>query len=364
MSSMFRNLGSALTFGAMETTKAKEAREHYIERYGRHEERFERYRELANETFKKLEELWREAQRGRQLIVDTGALFVDDQGNLQPGWYPVEDSHPEASPRADTRGGGTTEGFLGGAGTVAAGVGAPAAAWVAVGALGTASTGAAIGGLSGAAATSATAAWFGGGAVAAGGLGMAAAPFALTGIGLLAAAPVLGAGFWRSKKKERERLDDIQKGVKEIEGKEAKMQDHRSRLESILPQISPAINELASSATDAKSANDSRLGKIAEMRSTLSAQCAKVSEVLQEATSAIETANGSREDLKLISDRSKDVTSAAAELQTESNRQETAVNEETDRTTEALNKLAAAIQTADVIVASARPEETNTTQGD
>ena len=47
MSSMFRNLGSAFTFGAVETTRAKEARERYIERYGRHEERCERYAEFA-----------------------------------------------------------------------------------------------------------------------------------------------------------------------------------------------------------------------------------------------------------------------------------------------------------------------------
>ena len=292
MSSMFRNLGSALTFGAIETAKAKQARENYIERYGRHEERFERYRELADETFQKLEDLWREAQRGRQVIVETGALLVDAEGNLQPGWYPVE-----ASPRADVPG-GPKGALLGGAGTVAAGVGAPAAAWVAVGALGTASTGAAIGGLSGAAATSATAAGFGGGAVAAGGLGMAAAPFALTGIGLLAAAPVLGIGFWKSRQRERDRLDAIQQGLEEIEQSEAEMQDHRSRLESVLPEISPAINELASSAVEAKSANDSRLAKITEMRSILSSHCARVSEMLQGTTSAIENARGSRKELE------------------------------------------------------------------
>ena len=39
MSSMFRNIGSAMTFGAMETARTKEVREGYLERYGRHEER-------------------------------------------------------------------------------------------------------------------------------------------------------------------------------------------------------------------------------------------------------------------------------------------------------------------------------------
>ena len=68
---------------------------------------------------------------------------------------------------------------------------------------------------------------------------------------------------------------------------------------------------------------------------------------MQEATSAIELAQGSREELRAIGERSRDVTTAAAELQTESNRQEAAVNEETNRTTAVLNKLAAAIDTAD-----------------
>ena len=358
MSSMFRDLGSAITFGHMETAKAKEARERYIERFGRHEERHGRYKELADDAFIKLEELWRQVQRGREAIVETGALSVDDAGNLQAGWYPVEESA-----RANINVSGDRTTFLGGAGMVAAGIGAPAAAWIAVGALGTASTGAAIGGLSGAAATSATAAWFGGGAVAAGGLGMAAAPFALTGIGLLAAAPVLGVGFWKSRQRERDRLESIQQGIEEIDKREAEMQNHRSRLEPILPEISPAIDELSSSAADAKSANDSRLATISQMRSTLAAHCAKVAETLQETTTAIENARGSREELSEISDRSRDVTSAAAELQTESSRQEGAVNEETNRTTAVLNKLAAAIETADEIIANARPDGTDSTAG-
>ena len=139
------------------------------------------------------------------------------------------------------------------------------------------------------------------------------------------------------------------------------MQNHRSRLETILPEISPAIDELASSASDAKSANDSRLATISEMRSTLEAQCAKVAEALQETTSAIENVRGSRQELRAISDRSRDVTSAAAELQTESNRQESAVNEETNRTTAVLNKLAAAIETADEIISNSRTVEGDTT---
>ena len=192
---------------------------------------------------------------------------------------------------------------------------------------------------------------------------MAAAPFALTGIGLLAATPALGLGFWKSKLKERERLDSIQKNTEEIELRETEMQNHRNRLESILPEISPAIDELASSAADTKSANDSRLATISEMRSILEVHCAKVAEALQEATSAIGNAHGSREELRAISDRSRDVTSAAAELQTESNRQESTVNEETNKTTAILNKLTAAIETADEIISDTRMDGTDTTDG-
>ena len=336
MSSMFRNIGSAMTFGAMETAKAKQAREGYIERYGRHEERHGAYREFGTDTGERLEQLRKQAQQARETIIELEALSVDDQGNLQPGWFPLETSNRASGPRAGER-----EALLGGAVALAAGVGAPAAAWAAVGALGTASTGAATGGPSGAAAT-----------------------FGLTGVGLLAAAPVLGEEFWRSRQRERERLEAIQNAIQEIDEREAEMQEHHSRLESILPEIAPAIDGLAASATEAKTANDSRLVSIATMRSTLTAQCTKVADALQEATSAIDNVRGSREELRAISERSRDVTTAAAELQTESNRQEAAVNEETGRTAVVVNKLAAAIESADEIISKARLGGTDAAAGD
>ena len=355
MSSFFRNIGSALTFGVIETSRAKETREKYIERCGCHEERHEAYKEFVNSTIERLEKLRKHAQQARETIIEVGALKIDDEGNIQAGWYPLE-----AKTRSSSPNGGERTAILGGAGALAAGIGAPAAAWVAVGALGTASTGAAIGSLSGAAATSATAAWFGGGAVAAGGLGMAAAPFALTGIGLLAAVPVLGVGFWKSRQRERERLDAIRNSTEEIEGREAEMQEHRSKLEAILPEISPAIDELASTATDAKSANDSRLASISVMRSTLASHCSTVAEALQKTTSAIENTQGNREELRAIRDLSDNVATADAELQAESNRQEVSVNEEINRTMEALNGLVAAVETADEIISKVRADGTDT----
>ena len=354
MSSLFRNIGSALTFGAIETSRTKEARETYIERYGRHVERHEAYEEFVNSAIKRLEELRKQAQQARETIIEIGALSIDNEGNIQAGWYPLR-----ATTRADSPSGGERTAVLGGAGTLAAGIGAPAAAWVAVGALGTASTGAAIGGLSGAAATSATAAWFGGGAAAAGGLGMAAAPFALTGIGLLAAAPVLGVGFWKSRQRERERLDAIRKSTKDIEGREAEMREHRKKLEAILPEISPAIDELASTAADAKLANDSRLASISMMRSTLAAHCGKVGEALQKVTRAIENSQGNRDELRAISVHSDNVATAAAELQTESIREEASVNEEINSTMETLNRLVAAVESADEIISKVRADGTD-----
>ena len=196
--------------------------------------------------------------------------------------------------------------------------------------------------------------------MAAGGLGMAAAPFALTGIGLLAAAPVLGVGFWKSRQGERERLEAIRNSTQGIEGREAEMQEHRSKLEAILPEISPAIDELASTAADAKSANDSRLASISVMRSTLASRCAVVAEAIQKTTSAIENTHGNREELSTISDLSNDVATAGAELQTESNRQEVSVNEEINRAMEALNGLVAAVETADEIISKVRADGTDT----
>ena len=192
---------------------------------------------------------------------------------------------------------------------------------------------------------------------------MAAAPFALTGIGLLAAAPALGVGFWRSRLRERERLESIQTNTEEIELRETEMQNHRNRLESILPEVSPAIDELASSAADAKSANDLRLASISVMRSTLATHCTKVQRFSKRQPVPSKMPTEAGKSSGAISDRSRDVTSAAAELQTESNRQEAAVNEETNKTTAILNKLAAAIVTADEIISTARMDGTDTTSG-
>ena len=314
---MFRNIGSALTMGGVETAQAKEARGRYIGTCGRHEEAYQAYKEFVDEAAGRLEDLWREAQRARQVVIDTGALYVDAEGSLQLGWYPLQEN---------VRTGNGVDS------AITAAQGSRAITWVAVGSLGSSSTRGTMGSLSGP------------GAVA----------FAVTGFSALESARFLSVDFFKSRQRERERLESLEQATEAIEQREVEMQQHRNRLESILPEISPAIDELASSAVDAKSANDSRLTSISTMRSTLGAHCAKVAEALQEATSAIENAQGNREELRNIGERSRDVTTAAAELQTESNRQEAAVNEETNRTTAVLNKLAAAIDPADDLISNAR----------
>ena len=154
-------------------------------------------------------------------------------------------------------------------------------------------------------------------------------------------------------------MDAIKNSLEEIDWRKADVQKHRSRLESIFLDISPAINKLAASATVAKSDNDSHLASMATMRSTLTAQSAKVADTLQEATNVINNARGDREELRGISERSRDLITVAAKLQIESNRQEAAVNEETNRTAVVVNQVAAAIKSASEIISRARMEGTD-----
>ena len=136
-----------------------------------HQKAAEKYIEARTTAYASFFNLLYALDDARRAAIDSGALTVDDEGNVQTGWYSgTDDPKRQSVGSVDNRG----VAAAGGAAGLAGGIGAPMTAWMLVGAFGTASTGTAIGSLSGAAATSATAAWFGGGAVAAGGLGMAA----------------------------------------------------------------------------------------------------------------------------------------------------------------------------------------------
>lgn len=109
---------------------------------------------------------------------------------------------------------------------------------------GTASTGAAISSIGGIAATNAALAWLGGGAIAAGGGGMAAgsALLALAGpIGWsVAAAAVVGAGFWSSSKnkKFRELSEQIRSNLRILEPKVSKLNCMYSNTSKLICNVS------------------------------------------------------------------------------------------------------------------------------
>ena len=231
---MFGNIGSALTMGGVETVRAKEAREKYIERCGSHEETYGAYKEFVDEVAVGLEELWREAQRARQAVIDVGALRVDPEGVIQVGWY-LQQENVGTGSGADPD---ITE--VQGSRTIT---------WVTVGSLGSSPARGAMTSVSGP------------GAVA----------FAVTGFSAMESAQFLTVDFFRTRQRERERLESIEQAFEAIEQRGAEIMQHRDRLEFILPEVSPAIDELAPSAVEAKSANDLRLASISTMRSTLGA---------------------------------------------------------------------------------------------
>ena len=201
-----------------------------------HQEAAEKYvvnRTTAYTAFQDLTEAYKEAQKA---LIESGAIEIDDNGNVRPGWYKsgagYEDHRVETADNSKVAAGG-------GALAVAGAMGAPAAAWMTVGSFGMASTGAAISGLSGAAATSATAAWFGGGAVAAGGLGVAAAPFVLSGIGIVAGVSILGVAALMSRSRNSQNENDIRDANKTMKEAMRRMECNASKLKTLEDRVKP-----------------------------------------------------------------------------------------------------------------------------
>ena len=201
-----------------------------------HQETAEQYvvnRTTAYAAFQSLTEAYKEAQKA---LIESGAIEVDKDGNVRPGWYKsgagYEDQRVKAAGNSGVAAGG-------GVAAVAGAMGAPAAAWMAVGSFGIASTGAAISGLSGAAATSATAAWFGGGAVAAGGLGVAAAPFVLSGIGIVAGVSILGVAALVSRNRNSQTENNMRDANKTIKEAIRRMECNASRLKTLEDTAKP-----------------------------------------------------------------------------------------------------------------------------
>ena len=239
-----RDLGAALTMGAVATTKLKEAQERYQSRrvqYQSFAENFNALCEAINSNFEEMNGTWDQA---KATLIKLKAINVSNSGTLQWGWFSgAKLPEDQASEGAQSYG----ERIGGSAVSIGATIGAPVAAWSMVGALGTASTGAAIGGLSGAAATSATAAWFGGGAVAAGGLGMAAAPFVLSGIGLAVGLPLhVLIGSKVAGRSERKVIGKITEQTEGMATREAHFGRHQATLECIRGETTHITHELIS----------------------------------------------------------------------------------------------------------------------
>ena len=191
-----RDLGAALTMGLTLNTEHKQAEDEYKKRAALHERAVGAFNATYHQTGEKIHALEATYQSAWDALIRSGAVGIDDGGNLVSGWYV-----PASSLAANDDDPDPKQALVG---SLPAGVslGAPIAAWTLVGAFGTAATGTAISALSGAAAGAATAAWIGRAATL-GTAGMTAGRFALGSIALLSVPVQLGIGYWVSGKREK-----------------------------------------------------------------------------------------------------------------------------------------------------------------
>ena len=274
----------------------------------------------ANNSF---EELRGKAATGRMAIINSGALSVDSEGNLQPGWCKVLNADEN-----DSVGG---EGAVtGGALNVMTGTGAPAVAWIAAGALGLAATGSAISGLS-----------------------APTASFALTGIGSLAVQPDLKLEFLKSKKKEDERLRALEENTNTLAKSEEEMARNQQQLEAILPEVLPAMRELDRTTQAAKESDLARQTSIKQMCSALSAECNRIDELMDAIRESIEKTGGTMEENAAIKLQTQELASATTNLYSGALEQEGIVNQATDDTVKNVATLLESISNADSTIGKA-----------
>ena len=219
-----RDLGAALTMGLSATTKHKEAQKAHEKRKDADQRRVSTFNEELQRAASSIQRLDGEYTSSRDVLVGSGAMTVDDQGNVNYGWYrPVEGSKMEIH-NSDLN--QTIVGSLPAFGVL---VGAPALTWTLVGALGTAATGTAISTLSGAASGAATAAWIGRAATL-GLAGMTAGRVALGPIALLSAPVQVAIGAKVAGNKERRAIQQYQAATKEMDHREGIMSDLKGNL--------------------------------------------------------------------------------------------------------------------------------------
>ncbi len=241
----WKDVRAAATMGISDTAKLSDMKEAYEERCNIHEQSRAEYRDQAIRTDVKYEALLNARTRATQGIIDSGALGVNEDGNLKAGWYTTGEHGRTDSEDTNISSAGVGVGL-----SMGAAIGTPAAAWMMVGAFGTASTGTAITSLSGAASTTATLAWFGGGSVASGGLGMAAAPFALGGIGAVVSLPMyIAMGARAGGKREEKYSESVAIFEKVISRAESLLEQDRQRLAGLDRRIDEVALQLIQDAT-------------------------------------------------------------------------------------------------------------------
>ena len=220
-----RDAGAALSMGMSTTTKHKDAERAYKERKAQHDPAVTRFNELVIRTYEAVDALEGQYLSARDALISTGALTIDETGNVNYGWYrPFDAAH------ANDDGPDLKQSAIGSVPAFATAVGAPAAVWTLAGALGTAGTGVAISALSGAAAGAATAAWIGRAATLGLG-GMTAGRVALGPIAL-ASLPVQAAiGAKIAGNRERKAIAKYDAAMTEIERREAIVSQHTPSLQ-------------------------------------------------------------------------------------------------------------------------------------
>ena len=192
-----RDLGAALTMGLTVNTEHKQAQDEHKKRVAAHDRAVGAFNATYHQTGEKIQALEATYQSAWDALIRSGAMGIDDGGNLTSGWY-----MPASSLTANDDDPDPKQALVGSLPAFGVSLGAPIAAWTLVGAFGTAATGTAISALSGAASGAATAAWIGRAATL-GTAGMTAGRFALGSIALLSVPVQLGVGYWVSGKRAK-----------------------------------------------------------------------------------------------------------------------------------------------------------------
>ena len=219
-----RDAGAALTMGLTATSRQKEAESQFKKREQLHHQAVGAYNSNLQQTHDSMMRLEGQYQSGRDALITSGAVTVDEAGNVAPGWYnSVEAAQAEATDN------NTAKGLIASLPAFGTAIGAPVITWTLVGAVGTAATGTAISTLSGAAAGAATAAWIGRAATF-GLAGATAGRFALGPIALLSLPVQAAIGAKIAGNKERNRIRQLENARAEMDRIEHLMADLRNQL--------------------------------------------------------------------------------------------------------------------------------------